>query len=105
VPAGAIAIRAELHSDLGPAAKRKAMTALANSAGLTGENIVVATAIPDTMSRVMAGSAPPLSYRPPAGPLAALLGAAVALLIVVAVISSITLIRGIRLDRLREVPQ
>ena len=41
---------------------------------------------------------------PPATPLVVLLGAAVALLAVVAVTSSVLLIRGVSLDQLRETP-
>ncbi|HEY5988544.1 MAG TPA: FtsX-like permease family protein [Streptosporangiaceae bacterium] len=69
--------------------------------GLAGAALVL-RGVPEFMT---VPAAPPLSYRPPAGPLAGLLGAAVALLIVVAVVSSITLIRGIRLEQLREAPQ
>ena len=69
--------------------------------GLAGAALVLRS-VPEFMT---VPAAPPLSYRPPAGPLAGLLGAAVALLIVVAVVASITLIRGIRLEQLREAPQ
>ena len=47
-------------------------------------------------------SVPPLSYVPSAAPLALLLGGAVGLLIVAAVAASVTLIRGVKLDQLRE---
>jgi putative ABC transport system permease protein len=69
--------------------------------GLAGAAMVLRS-VPEFMTQP---ATPPLSYRPPAGPLAALLGAAVGLLIVVAVIASITLIRSIRLEQLREAPQ
>jgi putative ABC transport system permease protein len=49
-------------------------------------------------------AAPPLSYMPSAGPLAALLGTAVGLLIVVSVVLSTTIIQGVRLEQLREAP-
>lgn len=49
-------------------------------------------------------SAPPLSYVPAIGPLAALLGTAVGLLVLVAVIISVTIVRGVRMDQLREAP-
>jgi len=49
-------------------------------------------------------SAPALSYVPPAGPLAAWLGGAIALLVIVSIGTGITLIRSIRLDQLREAP-
>ncbi len=49
-------------------------------------------------------AAPPLSYVPPAGPLVLLLGLAVLLLGVVAVTASTLLIRGVRLEQLREAP-
>jgi hypothetical protein len=48
--------------------------------------------------------APPLSYVPAAGPLAALLGAAVVLLAAVAVVLSVTIVGGVRLEQLREAP-
>lgn len=70
------------------------------ASGLGGAALVLRS-VPEFMT---VPAAPPLSYRPPAGPLAGLLGAAVALLIVVAVTASATLIRGIRLDQLREAP-
>jgi ABC-type antimicrobial peptide transport system permease subunit len=53
---------------------------------------------------VVTPAVPPLSYVPPATPLVILLGSAVALLAVVAVTSSILLIRGVSLDQLRETP-
>jgi len=53
---------------------------------------------------VVTPAVPPLSYVPPAIPLVVLLGSAVALLAVVAVTSSILLIRGVSLDQLRETP-
>jgi putative ABC transport system permease protein len=49
-------------------------------------------------------AAPPLEYVPPALPLTVLLGGAVAVLIITAVISSITLVMGVRLEQLREAP-
>jgi putative ABC transport system permease protein len=48
--------------------------------------------------------APPLQYVPPAVPLAVLLGGAVGLLVITALISSTTLIMGVRLEQLREAP-
>jgi hypothetical protein len=53
---------------------------------------------------VVTPAVPPLSYAPPATPLVVLLGAAVALLAVVAVTASVLLIRGVSLDQLRETP-
>jgi hypothetical protein len=53
---------------------------------------------------VVTPAVPPLSYVPPATPLVVLLGAAVALLAVVTVTSSILLIRGVSPDQLRETP-
>ena len=50
-------------------------------------------------------SVPPLSYVPSAGPLAVLLGGAVGLLIIAAVAASVTLIRGVKLEQLREAPE
>ncbi|HEX4658807.1 MAG TPA: ABC transporter permease [Streptosporangiaceae bacterium] len=49
-------------------------------------------------------AAPPLSYVPAIGPLTTLLGTAVALLIAVAVTLSITIVRGVELEQLREAP-
>jgi hypothetical protein len=48
--------------------------------------------------------APPLSYTPAAGQLAALLGVAAALLLAVAAAASAALIHGVRLSQLREAP-
>jgi hypothetical protein len=48
--------------------------------------------------------APPLYYVPSPTPLAVLLGAAVGLLLITSVTSSLTLIRGVRLEQLREAP-
>jgi putative ABC transport system permease protein len=76
-------------------------SAVGIASGLAGAALVLRS-VPEFMT---VPAAPPLSYRPPAGPLAVLLGAAVALLIVVAVTASMTLIRGVRLDQLREAPQ
>ena len=49
-------------------------------------------------------AAPPLSYAPAIGTLTALLGTAVAVLILVAATLSVTIIRGVRLEQLREAP-
>ena len=49
-------------------------------------------------------AAPPLYYVPSPIPVAVLLGVAVALLLITAVTASMTLIRGVRLDQLREAP-
>ena len=49
-------------------------------------------------------AAPPLYYVPSVVPVALLLGVAVGLLLITAVMSSLTLIRGVRLDQLREAP-
>ena len=49
-------------------------------------------------------AAPPLYYVPSAVPVAVLLGVAVGLLLIAAVTASMTLIRGVRLDQLREAP-
>jgi putative ABC transport system permease protein len=48
--------------------------------------------------------AAPLSYTPPAGQLAVLLGVAAALMLAAAVTASLALVRGIRLSQLREAP-
>ena len=48
---------------------------------------------------------PALSYLPQSGPVAAMLGTAVALLVIAALVSSLTLIRGVSADLLREAPQ
>jgi putative ABC transport system permease protein len=53
---------------------------------------------------VTSPSAPSLSYVPPAAPLAAALGGAIGLLIIASVATGAMLIRGIRLDQLREAP-
>ena len=49
-------------------------------------------------------AAPPLVYLPAAVPLAALLAVTVAALLAVSVLATATLIRGVRLDQLREAP-
>ncbi len=49
-------------------------------------------------------AAPALSYTPSIGTLTALLGTAVGLLIVAAITLSVTIIRGVRLEQLREAP-
>jgi putative ABC transport system permease protein len=46
----------------------------------------------------------PLSYMPSTGPVAALLGIAVGLLVVVSLVLSTTIIQGVRLEQLREAP-
>jgi len=47
---------------------------------------------------------PALSYVPQAGPVAAMLSSGVGLLVVAALVSSVTLIRGVSGDQLREAP-
>jgi putative ABC transport system permease protein len=47
---------------------------------------------------------PALSYLPQAGPVTAMLGTAIGLLVVAALVSSVTLIRGVSGDQLREAP-
>jgi hypothetical protein len=49
-------------------------------------------------------TAPTLSYLPPAGPVATLLVVAAAFPVLAALLSSVTLIRGVRADLLRETP-
>lgn len=49
-------------------------------------------------------AAPPLSYVPSAGPLVALLGLAVGVLVLTAAILSVTIVGGVRLEQLREAP-
>jgi len=49
-------------------------------------------------------SAPPLSYVPAAGPIATLLIVTATFPLLAALISSVTLIRGVRADLLRETP-
>jgi len=62
---------------------------------------VVLRSVPEFVSQP---AAPPLSYVPATGQLAALLGAAVGVLLVAAVAAGGTLIRGVDLDQLREAP-
>jgi putative ABC transport system permease protein len=66
--------------------------------GLIGARYVLRS-VPEFITQP---AAPKLSYVASAGPVAALLGAAALLLIVATVVSSITLIRGVRADLLRE---
>jgi putative ABC transport system permease protein len=58
-------------------------------------------AIPEFITNPVA---PPLSYMPSIGPLAALLGLAVGVLVITAVILSVTIVGGVRLEQLREAP-
>ncbi|HEY2315855.1 MAG TPA: ABC transporter permease [Streptosporangiaceae bacterium] len=58
-------------------------------------------AIPEFITNPVA---PPLSYMPSAGPLAALLGIAVAVVVLTAVMLSVTIVGGVQLEQLREAP-
>jgi hypothetical protein len=49
-------------------------------------------------------AAPALSYLPPAGPVATLLVVTATFPLLAALLSSVTLIRGVRADLLREMP-
>jgi ABC-type antimicrobial peptide transport system permease subunit len=75
-------------------------TAVGIATGLAAARLVL-RAVPEFITTP---SAPPLSYALPIGQVAALLGVAVGLLIVVAVTLSVTLVRGVRLEQLREAP-
>lgn len=75
-------------------------TAVGIGTGL-GAAALALRAVPEFITTPVA---PPLSYIPSAGPLAALLGIAVGVLTAVAIGLSITIIRGVRLDQLREAP-
>ncbi len=66
-----------------------------------GAAFLVIRSVPEFITQP---SAPPLSYVPTAGPLAALLGVAVGVLVVAAVTASGTLAHGVDLDQLREAP-
>jgi putative ABC transport system permease protein len=68
------------------------------AAGLTAAALALRS-VPEFITKP---AAPPLSYTPSAVPLALLLGAAVGLLIIAAMTASVTLIRGVSLDQLRE---
>lgn len=63
-----------------------------------------ALAIRDVPEFVTAPSAPALSHLPPPGEVAAILAAAVLVILALAGATSVVLIRGVRLDQLREAP-
>jgi hypothetical protein len=69
------------------------------AAGLAAAAIVLPN-VPEFIGPV----APPLSYTPPAGQLAVLLGVAAALMLAAAVAASVVLVHGIQLSQLREAP-
>jgi hypothetical protein len=69
------------------------------AAGLAAAAVVLPN-VPEFIGPV----APPLSYTPPAGQLAVLLGVAAALMLAAAVAASVALVHGIRLSQLREAP-
>jgi putative ABC transport system permease protein len=75
-------------------------TVVGIAAGL-GAAAMVLRALPEFVTNP---AAPPLSYVPAVGPLAALLGACVALLAAVAVVLSVTIVGGVQLEQLREAP-
>jgi hypothetical protein len=75
-------------------------TVVGIAAGLAAA-VVVLPNIPEFITEPVA---PPLSYTPAAGQLAALLGVAAALLLAVAAAASAALIHGVRLSQLREAP-
>jgi hypothetical protein len=66
-----------------------------------GASFLVIRSVPEFITQP---AAPPLSYVPAAGPLAALLGVAIGVLAVAAVTGSGTLAHGVDLDQLREAP-
>lgn len=70
------------------------------AAGL-GSVAVALRAVPEFLT---VPAAPALSYLPPAGQLAGLLGIVVAIVIAGALLASVVMIRGVRLDQLREAP-
>jgi hypothetical protein len=69
------------------------------AAGLAAAAVVLPN-VPEFIGPV----APPLSYTPPAGQLAVLLGVAAALMLAAAVAASVALVHGVRLSQLREAP-
>jgi hypothetical protein len=69
------------------------------AAGLAAAAVVLPN-VPEFIGPVVA----PLSYSPPAGQLAVLLGVAAALMLAAAVAASVALVHGIRLSQLREAP-
>jgi hypothetical protein len=69
------------------------------AAGLAAAAVVLPN-VPEFTGPVAA----PLSYTPPAGQLAVLLGVAAALMLAAAVAASVALVHGIRLSQLREAP-
>jgi len=75
-------------------------TVVGAATGLVGAMFVLRS-VPEFISTPLE---PALVYVPQAGPVAALLGAAAGLLVLAALVSSTTLIRGVRADMLREAP-
>jgi putative ABC transport system permease protein len=75
-------------------------TVVGIAAGLAAA-VVVLPNVPEFITEPVA---PPLSYTPAAGQLAALLGVAAALLLAAAAAASAALIHGVRLSQLREAP-
>ena len=69
------------------------------AAGLAAAAVVLPN-VPEFIGPVAA----PLSYTPPAGQLAVLLGVAAALMLAAAVAASVALVHGVRLSQLREAP-
>lgn len=66
-----------------------------------GAAVFALRAVPEFITNPVA---PPLSYTPSAGPLVALLGLAVGVLVLTAAILSVTIVGGVRLEQLREAP-
>lgn len=75
-------------------------TATGVATGL-GAAMVVLRSVPEFLHTP---DVPGLSYVPPIGPVGAMLGAAIGLLAIAALVSTITLIRGVSADQLREAP-
>lgn len=75
-------------------------TATGVATGLAAATVVLRS-VPEFVGKP---PVPDLSFVPPTAPVAAMLGAAIGLLAVAALISSVTLIRGVSADQLREAP-
>jgi predicted lysophospholipase L1 biosynthesis ABC-type transport system permease subunit len=73
-------------------------------AGIAAGIAALAAVLRDVPEFVVTPTAPALSYLPPEGQLLAILGIVLGLAAAAMVLTSISLVRGVRLDQLREAP-
>jgi putative ABC transport system permease protein len=84
-------------------AEQVAVLGFGTVVGIAAGLAVAAVVLPN-VPEFIGPVAPLLSYTPPAGQLAVLLGAAAALMLAAAVAASVVLVHGVRLSQLREAP-